>query len=892
MAPPPAPAGAHAEQAPLHVGGLVMEGFLLKKKRKKMQGMARRYFRLSQSGALAYSFNPNSPIRDSIFISLAFISASRKHRTLHIDGGNTVYHCKALTLADFDRWAAALKQFISVAPGRRTSEGAESFRGGTAAGALTGDIDSFVRGQPIRELETVLLELRSQELHTPSPTQQLSTSPTLSSPMLSHDSRSASHSGGKFRFLGKRSNSHSSPSHLPNHASHLREVSGSGSTLGPPNSSVPPSRSASYSNGAPFIPIPSATSTLSNSGVPSTGGSNSGHSDNEYFDARTSPSAAPVSAFPAAASPSSVLFQFSHALATLKASQDALIQTLHSLPPLAPTPPPLAPAFNLGSPSSSNSTLGSPPAVNGGGSVYASRGTNGSSGGFYPTHRSTPSRASSSRVSLGSFFSVEGGDEEYWHDAVPGEFVLEEDQELGPAGSGSGSGSDSDSEDDDEGEVEGGSSGSEGTEKRKAAEHGKRRSTIVEEPDEYDEDEETDEEVMQAEERRHRRKSTKEDGVEAVQEVQRRTQLPAPVTGDEFSLLSVLRKNVGKDLSTISFPVTMNEPLSALQRLAEELEYSDLLHRAAASPDPIERLTLVAVWAVSGVAGNKYRSSRKPFNPLLGETYECIRPDKGFKFISEKVSHHPPVLAFHGEASSKGWEVDGHIAPSQKFWGRSMEVFVSGEYTVKLTQTGEIFSIRKPSSFVRNLVAGTKYLEVVGDLVVTCSSSAAQAIISFKEGSAWGGSSTRNKVEGRVVDEQGRAVVELVGRWDEHVDQKEGKNNFKRLWQIGEFPSNPERYYGFSAFATQLNESTPLESGLVAPTDSRLRPDQLAFEHGDVDEAERLKAHVEEKQRAKRREGRQGSPRWFDKERDERWVYGGKYFEAREAKAFEDPDIF
>lgn len=101
--------------------------------------------------------------------------------------------------------------------------------------------------------------------------------------------------------------------------------------------------------------------------------------------------------------------------------------------------------------------------------------------------------------------------------------------------------------------------------------------------------------------------------------------------------------------------MTMNEPLSALQRLAEELEYSDLLDRAAAAPrGSLERLMFVAVFAVSGAAGNKYRSSRKPLsvstsvpfslsvsagmradhgdgnsNPLLGETYECIRPERG-----------------------------------------------------------------------------------------------------------------------------------------------------------------------------------------------------------------------------------------------------------------------
>lgn len=44
-----------------------------------------------------------------------------------------------------------------------------------------------------------------------------------------------------------------------------------------------------------------------------------------------------------------------------------------------------------------------------------------------------------------------------------------------------------------------------------------------------------------------------------------------------------------------------------------------------------------------------------------------------------------------------------------------------------------------------------------------------------------------------------------------------------------------------------------------------------------MDEAERLKALVEEKQRAKRKEGKAGEPMWFRKEGEEGWVYGGKY---------------
>ena len=39
---------------------------------------------------------------------------------------------------------------------------------------------------------------------------------------------------------------------------------------------------------------------------------------------------------------------------------------------------------------------------------------------------------------------------------------------------------------------------------------------------------------------------------------------------------------VGKDLSRVCLPVYFNEPLSALQRIAEEMEYSELLDQVPA----------------------------------------------------------------------------------------------------------------------------------------------------------------------------------------------------------------------------------------------------------------------------------------------------------------------
>lgn len=48
------------------------------------------------------------------------------------------------------------------------------------------------------------------------------------------------------------------------------------------------------------------------------------------------------------------------------------------------------------------------------------------------------------------------------------------------------------------------------------------------------------------------------------------------------------------------------------------------------------RILSVAAFAASGYASTDGRIY-KPFNPLLGETYEADYPDKGVRFISEKV---------------------------------------------------------------------------------------------------------------------------------------------------------------------------------------------------------------------------------------------------------------
>lgn len=60
----------------------------------------------------------------------------------------------------------------------------------------------------------------------------------------------------------------------------------------------------------------------------------------------------------------------------------------------------------------------------------------------------------------------------------------------------------------------------------------------------------------------------------------------------------------------------------------------------------------------------------KPFNPLLGETFEILAPT--FKFFSEQVSHHPPISACH--AQSDDYEFYGNSNLKTAFKGSYMTV--------------------------------------------------------------------------------------------------------------------------------------------------------------------------------------------------------------------------
>ncbi|KAK3866954.1 hypothetical protein Pcinc_027540 [Petrolisthes cinctipes] len=376
----------------------------------------------------------------------------------------------------------------------------------------------------------------------------------------------------------------------------------------------------------------------------------------------------------------------------------------------------------------------------------------------------------------------------------------------------------------------------------------------------------------------------------------RRTRLPAPKPlTEDFSVWNFLYKNIGKDLSKVCMPVTLNEPLNMLQRMCEELEYSELLDKAAGLVDPGERMVQVATFAVSAYASSIHRAAHKPFNPLLGETYECIREDKGFRFVAEQVSHHPPVSACYAKSHNFTFWQDIRI--KTKFWGRSLEFQPTGKVHLMLREAPDgggnedHYEWNKVTTCVHNLFGGgQRWVDQYGEMLIRNTSNGLTCKLSFVRASSW--SSKRHEVFGTVWDGSGQELHTLFGKWTEAVYCGHAPSAHV-VWRPGSMPEDYHLYFGFTRFAMELNELDEDQAKYIPPTDTRFRPDQRCLEEGNMSGAEVLKTQVEQLQRERRKQreeaGEEYVPMWFRREAnnsEESWVFTGEYWNKRKDPGF------
>ena len=110
--------------------------------------------------------------------------------------------------------------------------------------------------------------------------------------------------------------------------------------------------------------------------------------------------------------------------------------------------------------------------------------------------------------------------------------------------------------------------------------------------------------------------------------------------------------------------------------------------------------------------GSNIKRLKKPFNPILGETYEFTHKD--FWYVSEQVSHHPPISA--GYSESPDFEFWAHTNIESNFKGRSIEVKPLGSMHVVLKNPKDHYTFTKVTTHVKNILFGEMYMDNVGDM--------------------------------------------------------------------------------------------------------------------------------------------------------------------------------
>lgn len=371
--------------------------------------------------------------------------------------------------------------------------------------------------------------------------------------------------------------------------------------------------------------------------------------------------------------------------------------------------------------------------------------------------------------------------------------------------------------------------------------------------------------------------------------------------GVSIPIMKILKDAVGKDISRITIPVSFSEPINMLQRMVEDFEYGEILLRAVEEPDPHMRLLYISAFAASSYASIYVRRT-KPFNPLLGETYEYVDPERQFRLMTEQVSHHPPIAAF--TVDSPGYTMWGHAHAKTKFWGKSLEINPTGRISLRLTKFDEVYTWNKITTCMNNVIVGSKWIDNYGELSVCNQTTGHKCLMDFKK-QGWFGAHAY-EIVGTVHDPDDTMTHKIEGLWNEYfsaipVSPETGELNPAakiELWRVNPLPDNAKQQYYFTSYTMRLNELPAWQKPLLPATDSRLRPDQRALEDAQTDLAQSEKSRLEDKQRAARKRleesGLVYEPTWFARGEGDTWVYKGGYWEARTKKQWPAnvPDIF
>jgi len=320
----------------------------------------------------------------------------------------------------------------------------------------------------------------------------------------------------------------------------------------------------------------------------------------------------------------------------------------------------------------------------------------------------------------------------------------------------------------------------------------------------------------------------------------------------------------GKDLVSVSLPVYLFEPRSFLHRVCDNWAfYHEFLYKAAQEKDHVKRMALVIAFSMSGL--HQTGTCLKPFNPILGETYQAqysaqqenssnskkkkqnnnsssTSDDNGGALVYvEQISHHPPVTAWELSANNGDFVYTGQAGYLASIRGNALKGGQTGPHRIQF-RDGCVIEYELPLFWLKGVMWGerimeyygvVKYRDVTNDL--TCELVFHPDQKGFIRSFFQSAKTPSDTVRGEIKNSSDQILGTIDGSWLGFIDLTMNKKT-ERLWSISDaVPLYP----------------TPIDDPL--PSDSRWREDLRALILGREEEAQQWKDTLEDKQRKEKK---------------------------------------
>lgn len=297
----------------------------------------------------------------------------------------------------------------------------------------------------------------------------------------------------------------------------------------------------------------------------------------------------------------------------------------------------------------------------------------------------------------------------------------------------------------------------------------------------------------------------------------------------------------GQNIINFLFPLISYDKRTLLQVLAYELrETPFILYKVSYISDPVEKLKYMTSFLISQIYLSPLRI--KPFNPLLGETYQVKIGNLDCYF--EQTMIYPPTINIYCFDSDGLFKIYGFISIYAKTGVNNCKILKLGNIFIEY-KNGQKYKIYFPSYYIGGITIGKRSFNVKDSSLIIDESNRLVSFIKFYDKNRNNNKNIRypDEFEGKLISIN---EIKIDKKGSKHLIIEEDSiplANFNGNW-------TKELSFGNKIYwkRNKINLCKLYEPDYKLKSDSSLRPDLKLYNQNKIKEAEKILIELDKQQ--------------------------------------------